>query len=92
MGNFIKYSIEFPLFDSNKVCESNFSARQLRNVKINWLFVEIHLGLVVYDDSDASKSDDETDSDGERANVQHLSDNDSDSELMVGYALKPKTP
>ncbi|XP_031627004.1 arginine/serine-rich protein PNISR [Contarinia nasturtii] len=37
------------------------------------------LGLVVYDDSDASRSGDESDSDG--ANEQNASENDSDNEI-----------
>lgn len=39
--------------------------------------------MVGYDDSDASKSDDESDSDAEGANDYRASDVDSDSELKV---------
>ncbi|XP_055307585.1 arginine/serine-rich protein PNISR [Sitodiplosis mosellana] len=39
------------------------------------------LGLVVYDDSDASRSGDDSDSDGERTNEHNTSDNDSDAEI-----------
>lgn len=45
-----------------------------------------HVGLVVYDDSDASRSDDDSDSDGDKINNdQNASDNDSDAELMVSF-------
>lgn len=48
-------------------------------------FSQFHLGLVVYDDSDASRSGDDSDSDGERANDQNASDNDSDAEIKVVF-------
>lgn len=39
----------------------------------------------MYDDSDASKSDDDSDSDGEQTNDHKASDYDSDAELKVCF-------
>lgn len=42
---------------------------------------------MVYDDSDASRSGDESDTFGDRANEKNTSDNDSDAEIKVNYCL-----
>lgn len=62
----------------------------LNGMIANMIFIVcFHVGLVVYDDSDASKSDDDSDSDGDRNNDQNASDIDSDAELKVSFFHLP---